>query len=221
MIGTRVSAIAGIIFTVSFVAGFLMLGEAFGNFGDSDSTFAQYYKEDREFEILGGYLLVVSSVAFVIFVAGVCAPALTEKTQAPSAVAGIVSAAVFATLVSAAAAAIVTIPASRFFGGLFDDEGQRQLVSEIAALPQLGYVLLFLPGALFASATLVCLSLVMRRMPGLAGWVAMSGFVAAALLLASFFFMPLVALPLWVLAASVALLRAPGRSADAVRGRTV
>ncbi len=206
MIGARVSAIAGIIFAVSFVAGFLILGEAFGNFGDSDRTFAQYYERDREFEILGGYLLVVSAVAFVIFVAGVSAPALTEKTQATAAIAGIVSAAVFATLVSAAAAAIVTIPASRFFGGIFDAEGQ--LASEVSALPQLGYVLLFLPGALFASATLVCLSLVMRGRPDLPGWVAKSGFVAAALLLlAGVFFMPLVALPLWVLVAAVVILR--------------
>ncbi len=206
MSGARTPAIAGIVFAASFVAGFLILGGALGNFGDSDRTFAEYYQKDRQYEIVGGYLLTVAAIAFVVFVAGVCAPSVSDGSRAPAGLAAIAASAVFAALLSAAAAALVTIPASRFFGGdIFGDEGQ--LVSEVSALPQLGYVLLFVPGVLFASMTLVCTSLVIRARPELPRWVASSGFAAAALLLLAVFFMPIVALPLWVLAASIAMLR--------------
>ena len=202
MTGSRVPAVAGIVFAISFVAGFLILGEAFGNFGDPDLTFVEYYAEDREYEIIGGYLLVVSAIAFVFFVAGIVS--FLQERLSLTALTAIASACIFATLLSTAAAAVVAIPASRFFGGLFDDDGQ--LASEVAALPQLGYVLLFMPGVMFAVVAVASTALVMRRMPEVPPWIPMSGFVAAAALLFAGFFMPIAALPLWVLAASIGML---------------
>lgn len=203
MIGARMPALAGIVFAAAFVAGFLIVGNAFGNFGDPDATFAEYYAGDHEAEIIAGYLLVIAAIAFVCFVAGIAAPAAADRATATTAMIAIASSAIFAALVSAAAAAAVTIPASRFFGGIFDDDGQ--LVSEVAALPQLAYVLLFMPGILFASVTLVCTSLVMRA-GDFPRWMSSSGFAAAAVLLLAVFFMPVAALPLWVLAVSIGML---------------
>jgi hypothetical protein len=204
--GARLSGFAGIVFALAFFASVPLLDGALGSFGDPDATFVEYYEDDHATEIIGGYVLAVAAIAFVVFVAGICAPAFDDARRRTAAVSGVVCAAVFAALLSAAAAAVITIPFSRFFGGIFDDEGQ--LVTEVAALPQLGYVLIFVPGALFASATIVCVALVMRGDAAFPRPVANAGFVAAAFLLAAFFFIPVFALPLWVLAASVALLRA-------------
>jgi hypothetical protein len=207
-------AIAGIVFAATFVAGFLIIGNALGNFGDSDATFAEYYADDHETEIIGGYLLVIAAIAFVCFVAGIAAPAVPDRTKGTTAMLAIASSAIFAALLTAAAAAAVTIPASRFFGGnIFDDDGQ--LVNEVAALPQLAYVLMFMPGALFASASVVFTSLLMRTGAFLR-WMSWSGFAAAAVLLLAVFFMPVVALPLWVFAVSIGMLVRGTSAATAV-----
>lgn len=208
MTGARVSGVAGIVFAAAFFISIPLLGGAFGNFGDPDATFADYYEDDHAIEIVGGYLVAIAAIAFVVFVASICTPALTDDARRLAAMCGIACAAVFATLLAAAAAAAMTIPFSRFFGGIFDDEGQ--LVSEVAALPQLGYVLIFVPGALFAATTLVCVSIVLRGEPAIPRWISTAGFIGAALLALAFFFMPVFALPLWVLLASFAMLRAPG-----------
>lgn len=218
MTATKITAISGIAFVMLFAAGIAAMGDAFGNFGDSDATFVEYYRDDHFPDILGAYLITLAGVAFLRFVVGVCGDAIAVPETRTAAILALLSGAVFATLLAAAVAAAATIPSSRFYGEIFSDTGQ--IATDVSTLPQLGFVFLYLPGAIFAAASVASMAFVMRGRPDLPGWVANTGFVAAAFLLASFFFMPLAALPLWVLAASVALLRAPGRRADAARGRT-
>ncbi len=75
-----------------------------------------------------------------------------------------------------------------------------------ATTPQIGYSLLLfstLAAAAFIGATAVAV----RATTMLPGWVAWSGFAAAGLLLFCVLFSPSIALPLWVLAAGIALWR--------------
>ena len=215
MTPARVTAISGIVFVVLFAAGVVAIGEAFGSFGDSDATFVEYYRDDHPLDVLGAYLITLAGVAFLRFVVGVCGDATADRETRTAAIMAVLSGAVFVALLAAAVAAAATIPASRLYGEIFSDEGQ--IATDVSTLPQLGFVFLYLPGAIFASASVASMALVMRRESVLPAWVARFGFVTAVLLLASFFFMPLVALPLWVLAASVAMLRAESHNARATK----
>ncbi len=204
----RITAISGIAFVALFVAGVAAIGEAFGNFGDSDATFVEYYRDDHPLDVLGAYLITLAAAAFLRFVAGVSGDATAVPETRTAAILALLSGAVFVALLASAVAAAATIPASRLYGEIFSDTGQ--IATDVSTLPQLGFALLYLPGAIFAAVSVASMALVMRRESALPAWVARFGFVTAALLLLSGpLFLPMFMLPLWVLAASVAMLRAP------------
>ncbi len=212
MTPTRVTAISGIAFVVLFAAGVAAMGDAFGNFGDSDATFVEYYRDDHPLDVLGAYLISLAGVAFLRFVVGVCGGAIADPEARIAAIFAMLCGVVFVALLATAVAAAATIPASRLYGEIFSDTGQ--IATDVSTLPQLGFVFLYLSGALFASASVASMALVMRHESALPAWVARFGFVAAALLLLSGpLFIPFFILPIWVLAASAAMLRAESRNA--------
>ena len=59
--------ISGIIFALTFLAAFFLLGEAFGAFGDSDAVFTEYYEDDRASDILGAVAMAVAAASFCVF----------------------------------------------------------------------------------------------------------------------------------------------------------
>jgi hypothetical protein len=88
------------------------------------------------------------------------------------------------------------------FGRIVGDPGIRE-AQEI--LPQLGYVILMVPAALFAACSIWLMARVASRSAALPPWVSAVGYVAAAAQLFSFYTLPLLLLPLWVLTASLTL----------------
>jgi len=86
------------------------------------------------------------------------------------------------------------------------DEPESELTR--ATIPHIGYSLLLF-SMLAAAAFIGAASSAMRATAMLPRWLAWLGFAAAALLLFSIIFMPMVALPIWAAAVAVALWRAP------------
>ena len=82
-------------------------------------------------------------------------------------------------------------------------------------VPELGYPLLLIGGMFAAIAMIDATSVLIMRTGVLPRWIGWFGFVAAAVLLFGFLFVPIVALVLWVFLVSVALLRAPASEARA------
>jgi hypothetical protein len=109
------------------------------------------------------------------------------------------SAGVFAALVGVAAAAMATVSLSVGFGRITGDPGIRD-GQEL--LPQLGYVLITVPAALSAAVAIWLLARLGERTGALPRWGTTSGYVVGAAQLLSFYTLPLLLLPLWVLAAS-------------------
>jgi hypothetical protein len=112
------------------------------------------------------------------------------------------AAAVFASLVGLAAAALATVSLSIGFGQITGDPGIRD-GQEL--LPQLGYVVIAVPAALSAALAIWFTASVNARSSALPGWIVAAGYVVAAAQLLSFYTLPLILLPLWVLAASFGL----------------
>lgn len=99
------------------------------------------------------------------------------------------------------------------FGGAFGqvvggDPGIRR-GQEI--LPQLGYVVLTVPAALAAATSVWLLARLGSRTGAWPRWVSITGYVAAVSQLNSFYSLPLLLLPAWVLAASITLRAPTGR----------
>lgn len=83
------------------------------------------------------------------------------------------------------------------------------------ALAQSGFAAMLVPGSLFLGLGIAVLSFGGRRAGVLAPWVAIVGFVVAALQLFAFIWLPALTIPLWVLIASVVSGLAAPRTADA------
>jgi hypothetical protein len=74
-------------------------------------------------------------------------------------------------------------------------------------LPQFGYALLLLFGMLAASAMILAVSALALRSDDFPRWFGWLGIACAVLLLFSVIFLPIIALPIWAIAASIVLLR--------------
>ena len=201
---------SGVGFAVLFaVATVPLLGDLIGAFADRSSSFDYFDNTmQRLRHAAGAYLLTASGFAFLAFV--VAATQLFDPSgdRLDGRVARLVSA-VFAALLGVSAAALATVSLSIGFGQITGDPGIER-VREL--LPQLGYVLLFVPAALSAGlvAALVTRGLARaRRLP--TGVVAL-GFVTAAAQLVSFYTLPLLLVPIWVLGVSLTLRRDPTRT---------
>jgi len=198
----RVSGIGfAVLFTVALTA---FLGDLFGAFADSAESFAVYFDSSTERlrHGVGAYVLAGSGLAFLAFTVRATAGVLDDQGLATAIAMTRAAAAVFASLVGLAAAALSTVSLSVGFGQITGDPGIRQSQD---LLPQLGYVVLVVPGALSAGLTIWLVASVCARTAALPKWVVTAGYVVAAMQLLSFYSLPLVLLPAWVLAASVAL----------------
>ena len=211
-------AFSGVAFAALFIAGALTLGELAGSVGDSNATFIAYYDDEgnRARDIAGAYLLAAAGLVFLWFLASLrrrLRTTVDETSVLPSVVLG--AGIAFVAMLFAAAASLATVNISITFGAIFDEESPVLGGPEMAVLPQFGYVLLHVYGAFAASLMIAASSLAGSRGGLFPAWLIWLGYVAAFLLLFAIASLPLFALPIWVLAVSLAILRrAPKREGE-------
>jgi hypothetical protein len=197
--GRRATRVTGIGFAVMFVVALTaLLGDLYGAFADSAETFPPYFDStaDRLRHALGVYVLSGAGLAFLAFVVLVNA---ASPNAAASRIADL-AAAGFAALLGVAAAAFGTVSLSVAFGEMTGDPGVQRGVE---LLPQLGYVLVTVPAALSAALAIWLTARAGDRTPGLPRPLVVAGYVVALAQLLSFYTLPLVLLPAWVLGVSV------------------
>ncbi len=203
----------GLSFAVMFmVALTAMLGDLVGAFADSSTTFAPYFDSsvERLRHALGAYLLAGSGLTFVAFAVRATRFFDTSEPRTDGR-AACLAAAVFAAQLGLAAAAFATVSLSVGFGQITGDPG---ILEAQELLPQLGYVVLFVPAALSAGLAVFLLARGASRTAQLPRWLIAAGYVAASAQLLSFYTLPLFLLPLWVVGASITLRPAPAAEAD-------
>ena len=198
---------SGISFAVFFTAAFVAFADLAGSFADPNETFVEYFEKDanRARDIAGMYLLTLAGLAFAAFGTGL-GRWLGSQEEPLSVLIGP------ATLLSAAsmmlaAALLGTVSLSRTMGNFFDDTGVLT-GEEVAVLPQAGTVALGIPGAIAAAATIAAASFVAWGRQALPRWICIFGFAAAPIVaLLAFAGPPLLLLPAWSLAVSIAVAR--------------
>jgi hypothetical protein len=198
---TRAVRLLGVGFAVLFTAALTaLLGDLVGAFADSPTTFTYFDSSgERLRHALGAYVLTASGLVFMAF--AVRATTSFEKTDpSTDGRTARLTAAAFAALTGLAAAAFTTVSLSVGFGQITGDPGIQE-GQEL--LPQLGYVVLFVPAALSAGHVIFLIARGAARTSRLPQWIIVAGYLVAAAQLFSFYTLPLILLPLWVIGAGI------------------
>ncbi len=201
--------VPGVAFAVLFTAAFAALADLLGSFADSNETYIEHYDRagSRAQDIAGTYLLTLAGLAFSAFGVGFAHRLKgTGETVMPTL---ILSSAVLCSAGMLVAAALLgTVSLSRTMGNFFDETGVL-VGGEAAVLPQAGAVVMAIPVAISASAAIAAMAYSSWGPHVLPRWICVFGFIAAlVIVLLAFSGPPLLLLPAWVLAVSIAVARA-------------
>lgn len=193
----RVGAWMGIAFAVLFVIGFVGFPEPSDN--RNTAQWSRWWADSghRAGAIVGAYLMVLGVLAFLWF-------AWSLRTRFGEG-GGLMFTfgSVFAAIALVSIMVRASIPGAKQFGSTpvpTSGDLARQF-------DQIGYGLLLVAGALAAGLFVGIASYLARRSGTLPGWLTIAGYVVAALQLVGAFFFPFALFPLWVLVASIVLLR--------------
>ena len=206
--GNRWLAVSGFVFVALFIAAVLVSGEQLGSAGDPDEQFVSYFSDtsNRVRDIAGAYVLAAAGLAFIVFLAHVCVALREHSGLRALPLVALGAGLIFVALLLAAAAALSAVPTSMAYADLFDEE-RHEFDADVSRLAtQFGYMLLVF--AMWAAAACIAAIALAARTTGIfPAWLVGFGFVTAFALLFSFFFLPAAALPIWVVAASLHLVR--------------
>jgi hypothetical protein len=202
----RWGAIAGLVFFVLFVVGFL-LGGGTPEYDASDREWVEWFEDDgnTNVQVVAMFLMVAAAFALVCFVA-----VLTRQLRATNRP-ELVNVAIGAGLVLAAmivigGIAMNQVSAAITFGGSNGDYPIPR-ADVLRQSEQLGFGAILLGGGWAAVLLVGATSLAVRGTDLLPRWLVTAGYVAAVLLLFSVIFFPFALLPLWVLAVSIVMPR--------------
>ena len=207
---------AGIVFVVLYVVGLLMIAGAVPKNADKSpfkdnpvklaALWRAYYNDSghRWTIIIAVYILLAAAIAFVVF--GID---LRERLEASgahtTAVLVLAGAIIFAVATAIGALALGWIPGSKQFGDVPIPNGELNYLGS-----QLGYGIMLLPGGAAIALTLIAGGFGGARSGALPGWLGWAGVVIGVLLFfVAAIFIPLILLVLWVLIASIVMLRRP------------
>lgn len=209
---SRWPAIAGIVFVVLLIVGLVLIADI-PDASESDQEIADYLADSDKhvLNIVGLYLWTLAGASFLWFVASLRG-ALRQAEGEPGTLSGLAFGAgvVFTALLMASGAAIAAVAGAIELG-----ESTDPAPDFVRMLPQLGFGMLLIGGG-FAAIVLVLSTSILALQTGvLPRWLAWLGFAAAVVLLFSFVFIPLIALPIWVLAVSVVWLTRGGEGQTA------
>jgi hypothetical protein len=203
--------IAGIAAALTFIVGVAMTANS-PDSNDSDAKVLAWYAKHshRVGIIVGVYVLMFFGLFLLWFASG-----LRERLRAGEGPDGRLANVAFGgailcvALVWVGAFALAAVPAGISLGG----EPAVSNADVARFLPQMGFGSILLGGLFGAFALIEATSLAAIRTGVLPRWLAYLGFVCGVALLFGFIFLPLIALPIWLIAAGIALLR--GRPTEA------
>jgi hypothetical protein len=189
----------GIAAAIVYIAGHFLLIPVPGGGDTTAEDLQKFYvtDDDTAMAIIGVVVLTIGCLLMLWFFHEV-----REHIETPVARAGFVSTAVGLALTSAGAA-IVAGPS-----GVQVNSDQPFVGNEVAhALAQAGYGVMLVGGAMFLGLGVGMLAVDGRRLGVLVPWVGVAGIVAAVLQLAGYIWLPIFAIPLWVLIVAITRLR--------------
>ena len=205
---------AGVLAAITFVVGLVMTTNS-PDTDDSDAKIISWYADHghRVTVIIGAFILAFCGLFLLWFASGLRQRLrLAEGPEGRLANVALGGAVLLVGLLWVGAAALASIPAEVSLGG-----GNALKTADVARfLPSVGFGAILLFGMFGAIALIDATSVVIFRTGVLARWLGWLGFVCGVLLLFGVVFLPVVALPIWLIAASIVLYRQPEGTATAI-----
>lgn len=201
MMTNRSAAIAGILFAVLYGAGIFMTAGQNITLNDGDAeVLADWENANTGVTIAGAYIFTVSALAFALFVLHLRSTCVARGRAPEFANAGVLLGVVAIVVMAIGFQGDVSLWVASTFNGDFDPTADT-----IRAMAALAFSVVVVVGAPTMALAVGLLSWEMRT--ALAPWVGWLGLVCALALLFAVFRFPLMALPIWTIATSIALLR--------------
>jgi hypothetical protein len=206
--------IAGLLAAVTFVVGLILVSNSPDD-SDPDTQVLAWYADHghRVGNLIGVFMLAFCGLFVLWFVGG-----LRQRLRAAEGPGGrlaniaLVGAAAFVGTLWIGAAALGAVSAGQEFGSI-----PALHTADVARyLGATGFVSILIFAAFGAIAMIDAASIVVMRTGILPKWFAWLGFVAAVVLLFGVVFLPMIALPIWLLAASYVLFKLPSIEAEPV-----
>jgi hypothetical protein len=209
----RWEPLTGVGFIVLFVAGLVINNSP--NPDESNATWHSYFadKGHQALVTIDGFLLVASGLCLLAFLSTIHQRIAARRGAAPSplpiVVGGVAAAAI---MIGGVAQAAVT--GSMIFANLAEPGPDALRVAQA-----MGYPIIMVAGMFAASLSVAGLSIQAYSARILGGRLLTFGVVCAVGLLASVFFIPMVLLPIWVIAMTIVLMRGESDEAAAIEER--
>jgi hypothetical protein len=199
---------------VTFVVGLLFVSDS-PDSSDTDAQVVAWYAHHshRVGILVGAYLLAFCGLFFLWFAGG-----LRQRLRAAEGPGGRLAnvalggAILFVAMLWIGAAALGAIPGAESFG----DNPSLKIADVARFVGSAGFGAILIFSAFGAIALIDAASIVIMRTGILPKWLAWLGFVAAVVLLFGLVFLPMVALPIWLLAASYVFFKLPSIEAEPV-----
>jgi hypothetical protein len=210
----RLGAWMGIAFVVLFVIGFVVFPTPTSNKAKDTAKWQDWWNDSghRVGAVIGAYLMVLGVLAFVWFAWSLRLRLQDRDRREDLGGLMVTFGSLFAAIAMVSALIRASIPGARQFGNTPVPTGDfaRQF-------DQIGFGLLLVAGALSAGGFVAVAAFLARRRGTLPGWLTTSGYVVAAFQLIASFFLPFILFPLWVLVASILLLRRAAAARSPIR----
>jgi hypothetical protein len=202
---------AGILAAITFVVGVVMASNS-PDSNDNNAQITSWYADHghRVTVIVGAFVLAFFGLFLLWFAAGLRQRLrLAEGPEGRLANVALGGAVLCVGLIWVGGALLAAIPAGQELG-----DANALTVSDVARfVPSAGFGAILIYGMFGAIALIDATSVVIWRTGVLPRWLAWLGFVAGVLLLFGVVFLPMIALPIWLIAASIVLYRRPQTAA--------
>lgn len=198
---------AGILAAVTFIFGLAATADS-PDSSDSNAKIIAWYADHghRIGIIIGAFILAFCGLFLLWFASGLRQRLrLAEGPEGRLANVALGGGLLLVALLWVGAAALAAIPAQQSFGG-----GPALSDADLGRfLPSVGFGSILLFGMFGAIALIDATSIVIMRTGVLPRWLGWLGFVCGVVLLFGVVFLPVIALPIWLIAASIVLYRQP------------
>ena len=190
---------SAVVFAVLFILGMLLSGMSSDTQDKTVDEILKDFDDNKVAAVIAAYVLVVAALAFLPL-----AWAMTRKVEASlSAMALQVArwtAVLFAATLMIGGILFAALAGAVEFGG-----EDAPPVEFIRYIPQIGYGIILIAGALTVAVFLVIVSRAGQTGGALAQWFCILGYVAAVAMLVGVLFIPMLLLPIWAIAAAFQL----------------
>jgi hypothetical protein len=210
---SRWAPLSGIAFVVAYVVGMILVRTPDSN--DPAETIAAYYaasKSHRVEMIVSAYILIAAGLLFLWFLSS-----LRSRLRAAEGGEGTLSTLVFGAgvvfvgMLSVGAVALAAVPGAISFG----ENGDIFGADAVQTAQSLGWGAILIGGMLSAAVMIFAASILTLRTGALPKWSAWVGILAAIALLFALVWIPQIALLIWALCVSGAMLARPAVTTQA------